>query len=113
MEELFLPLLVALTSVGAYAVGRVVLGLSPRELGPAVRHALEVTGLAVVFLFANLGIGLAAVLGARALSTRFISVYILNDASLIALSALQAIVVDWWWRSAPGPRGEGARQRST
>jgi len=111
MEELFLPLLVALTSVGAYAVGRVALGLSPRELGPAVRHALEVTGLAVVFLLANLGIGLAAVLGARALSTRFISVYILNDASLIALSALQAIVADWWWRS--GTRVEGARQRST
>ena len=43
----------------------------------------------MVFLVASLAIGLAVVLATRALSMRFVSVYILNDVSLVALSALQ------------------------
>jgi hypothetical protein len=109
MEEMFLPLLVVLTSVGACVVGSLVFGLSLRGLAPAMRQTLELVGLTVIFLVANLSLGLAVVLGARALSMPFISVYILNDASLIVLSAVQATIVAWWWRSVSGSRGRRAR----
>jgi hypothetical protein len=110
--ELFLLLLVAVTSLGAYAIGRLALGLSAPALGRALRQTLEVVGLTVVFLAANLGIGLAIVLALRALTTRFVSVYVLDDASLVVLAAVQGIVVSWWWRSAPAPRGTDARAGS-
>jgi hypothetical protein len=112
VAEAFLLLLVVLTSVGAYAIGRRALGLSVPTLGRALRQTLEVIGLTVVFFVANLGIGLAIVLGLRALTTRFVSVYVLDDASLVALSALQAIVVSCWWGSAPGSGDTDARPRS-
>jgi len=100
MEELFLPLLVAVTSAGAYLIGLRVLGLSRRGLGWAVRQTLELVGLTLVFLIANLVIGLAIILTTRALSMRFVSVYILNDASLVALSAVQGMIWGWWRRQA-------------
>jgi len=101
MEGVFLPLLVAVTTVTAYVIGVHVLGLSRRRLAHAVGRTLELAGLTVVFLVANLAIGLAVVLATRALSTRFISVYILNDLSLVALSALQGVVFGWWRRLTP------------
>jgi len=110
VEQLLLPLLVALTSFGAYAVGTRVFGLPRHGLALAVRYTLDVAGLTVVFLAVNLGLGLAVVLGSRALSMRFVSVYILNDTSLIALSALQAVVVGSWWRLSPGARGEDVKR---
>ena len=110
MEQLLLPLLVALTSVGAYAVGTRVFGLPRHGIALAVRYTLDVAGLTVVFLAVNLGLGLAVVLGSRALSMRFVSVYILNDTSLIALSALQAVVVGSWWRLSPSARGEDVQR---
>jgi hypothetical protein len=55
-------------------------------------------GLTVVFLVVNLALGLAFVLASRALSMPFVSVYILNDVTLIALSALQGVIFGWWRR---------------
>ncbi len=102
MEEvLLLPLLVALTSVTAGVIGVRVLGLPRRRLARAVGRTLELAGLTVVFLVANLALGLAIVLATRALSTRFVSAYILNDVSLVALSALQGVVFGWWRRLTP------------
>jgi len=101
MEGVFLPLLVALTSVAAYLIGVHLLGLSRRGLARAVGRTLELAGLTVVFLVANLAIGLAVVLATRALSMRFVSVYILNDVSLVVLSALQGIIFGWWRRLTP------------
>jgi hypothetical protein len=98
MEELLLPLLVVLTSAGAYVIGVHALGLSGRGLGPAMRQAFEMAGLTVVFLIANLALGLALVLASRALSMPFVSVYILKDVTLVALSALQGVVFAWWRR---------------
>jgi len=55
----------------------------------------------VVFLVASLAIGLAIVLATRALSMRFVPVYILNDVSLVALSALQVVLFGRWRRLTP------------
>lgn len=101
MEELFLPLLVGLTSTVAYAVGVKALGLSRQGLGWALRQGLELAGLTVVFLVVNLAIGLAFVLATRVLTRQFVSVYILNDVSLVALSALQGVLFGAW-RLTPG-----------
>lgn len=100
MKELFLPLLLTATSVLGYAVGIRAVGLSRRRLGWAVRQLCELAGLTVVFLAANLAIGLTVILATRALSGRFISVYLLNDMTLVAVSALQGVLFGCWRRSA-------------
>jgi hypothetical protein len=57
---------------------------------------LECLGLIVIFLAANLAVGAALILGLRALTGRFISVYFVNDATLAILSLLQALVFHRW-----------------
>ena len=97
--------LLAGTSAMAYVIGVRVLGLSLRGLEAAVWRALELAGLTVVFLVANLAISLAFILVGRALSAEFVSVYVLNDVSLVGGSALQAVVFGCWWRRlTPGVR---------
>ena len=59
---------------------------------------LECLGLAVVFLVGNLAAGVALTLVLRALTGRFISIYWLNDISVLALSLLQALVLQSWLR---------------
>jgi hypothetical protein len=52
----------------------------------------------VVFLVGNLAAGVALILGLRALTGRFISMYWLNDVSVLALSLVQALVLQCWLR---------------
>ena len=87
---------VGLTSLGAYAVGARWLGLPRAGLRRAWTKALDCVGLAIVFLLANLVVGVALVFGFRTLTGRFLSVYVLNDATLGVLSAVQALVFQWW-----------------
>jgi hypothetical protein len=61
---------------------------------------LECSGLAVIFLVANLAAGSALILGLRALTGQFISIYWLNDISLLVLSVIQAIAFHCWRRHA-------------
>ena len=96
MEGLIPLALVALTSLGAWLLGTRRLGLGESGLRAAGRHMLEWIGLTLVFLAANLTVGVAGVLLARALSERFVSVYLVNDQILLVLSALQAFVFAWW-----------------
>jgi hypothetical protein len=103
-----LVLLVALTSAIAYVIGARVLGLAPGRLRWAGRQTLELAGLTVVFLVTNLTIGLAVILVGRALSGRFVSVYILSDVSLVGLSALQAVMFGCWRARRDRLTGAGA-----
>jgi hypothetical protein len=99
----FLPLLVAaLASVVLWLGLRRRLRLEGRRLGAAVSSALETVGLLVVFLAADLALGVVLALAARA-AGRFVSLYLAVDASLIFLALLQALVFQRWW--------EGARDR--
>jgi hypothetical protein len=61
---------------------------------------LECLGLAVIFLVGNLAAGSALILGLRALTGQFISIYWLNDISLLVLSVIQAIAFHCWRRRA-------------
>ena len=93
-------LLVSITSLGAFLLGTRCLGLRASGLRRAGRRVLECAGLTVLFLAANLAVGGAAVLGLRVVTGGFVSVYALNDVTLVGLSALQALAFAWW----RGPR---------
>jgi hypothetical protein len=97
----FLLGLVACTSLAAYWLGARALGLPRRRLGAATRRMLECVGLTLVFFAANLALALLAIVAARRLTRGFVSLYLVNDLVLVALSLLQALVFAWWWESSP------------
>ena len=96
MASITLVLIVGLTSLGAYLAATRFAGLRRADLRGAVMETLECLGLVVVFFLANFAVGTALILGFRALAGRFISVYIVNDATLAVLSLLQALVFHRW-----------------
>jgi len=96
MSSLLL-LVAAATSLGALLIARRA-GPGPRGLGDAVRLVLELAGTATLFLVANLALGVALVLAIRMLLPVFVSIYVLNDLSLVALSCLQGAVFFCWRR---------------
>jgi hypothetical protein len=89
--------LVAVTSVAAGLIGRWGLRLPAAAVGAAAARTLECLGLAMVFVAANLAVGLAVILSFRAISGRHVSVYLLNDVTIVVLSVLQGMVFRWWW----------------
>lgn len=98
MPSVLLLVVAAVTSVTAGLAMRRS-GSPVRGLGAAVRQVLELAGFAALFLLANLALGLAIVLGIRSVSSLFVSVYVLDDVSLVALSVLQGAVF-FCWRTA-------------
>src|SRR3990172_5338434 len=96
MSSITLVLIVGLTSLGAYLVATRSAGLRRADLQGAVMEALECLGLVVIFFLANFAVGAALILGLRALTGRFISIYVVNDATLAILSLLQALVFHRW-----------------
>jgi len=91
-----LPAALALTSLGAYLIGVRGLRLPRAGLRRAAGRALDCIGLGVIFLAANLAIGGVAVLGFRAASGQFVSLYVLNDGTVVLLSLLQGLIAQWW-----------------
>jgi hypothetical protein len=96
MEQVFILILVGLTSVGAYVLGARVLYLSVRSLRKAVGKMLECFGISLGFLVINLTAGMSIILAARALTDGFVSLYVLADETLIVLSLLQGLTFLWW-----------------
>jgi hypothetical protein len=89
-------ILLTLTSAAAYLAGTRCRVLHRSELARAAMDVLESLGLAVVFLVGNLTVGTAAILGFRALTGHFISVYVVSDAVLPIFSLIQALVFQRW-----------------
>lgn len=98
MEGYFLLLPVALTSLGAWALGRRH-GLGAGALRPVLARVLECVGLTVLFAVLNTALGAVLALLWRALSGRFVSLYLVTDSVLLGLSAMQALALRWWWQS--------------
>jgi len=96
MSSISLVLIVGLTSLGAYLAATRFAGLRRGDLRGAVMETLECLGLVVIFFLANFAVGTALILALRGLTGRFISVYIVNDATLAVLSLLQALVFHRW-----------------
>ena len=96
MTTLTLLLIVGLTSLGAWFAAARFAGLRRADLPGALMETLECLGLVVIFFLANVAVGTALILGFRALTGRFVSVYIVHDATLAILSLLQALLWHRW-----------------
>ncbi len=105
MDDAVILTLVGLTSLGAYLVGARRLGLEARALRAAAGRALECIGLTLVCAVANVALGFAGILVARVLTGGFVSLYTVNDVTLLLLSLLQALVFAWWRADATRPDG--------
>jgi hypothetical protein len=108
MEHLFVPVLVALTSLGTVLLGARALGLSQRGLRAAVGKMLECVGLTLVFFLGNLAAGMAVVLLGRLLTRGFVSLYLASDVTLLVLSLLQGVTFQWWRERQASYGGAGA-----
>jgi hypothetical protein len=93
MEGAFILAVVGLSSLAAALVAR--RGARRRLLSAAAR-ALETVGLAAGFLVLNVALGFCLTLLARAVSGAFVSLYVNDDVAILILSALQALVFQWW-----------------
>ncbi len=96
MEQVFILVLVGLTSVGAYVLGARVLNLSRRGLRMAVGKMLECFGISLVFFVVNLSAGVIGILVARATIRGFVSLYMAADVTVLFLSVLQGLTFVWW-----------------
>lgn len=97
-QSVFLLSVVGVTSAIAALIVSTNRGESGQRFARAVRLVLELAGVSTIFLMGNLFLGLAIVLAVRTVSPLFVSVYVLNDLSLLVLSALQGAVFFFWWR---------------
>jgi hypothetical protein len=94
VEQVFILVLVGLSSAAAIALGRS-RGWPRRALSPALGKMLEGLGLAVVFFAANIALGAVLALAARA-AGGFVSLYTVSDEALLALSLLQGLAFQRW-----------------
>ena len=107
MEQGFVLVLVGLTSAATCVVGTRGLGLSWRSLGGATARMFEALGISVVFFAINLLVAAAAILTARTLGPRFVSLYLADDVTVVALSLLQGLVFQAWRESTRTDRSSG------
>ncbi len=93
---LVLVTIIALTSAAAYVTGTRVFGRSPGDLRSVLIALTETVGLVAAFLGLNLALGFVLVRAVWGLTGYFISVYVLEDSTLVLLSALQGFALRWW-----------------
>lgn len=101
MDAVFILAVVGLTSIAAWLFFR---RGGRRGLRAAAGKALESAGLAGVFFLLNLGVGLSLALALRRAPGAFVSLYVNDDVSMLVLSVLQALVLQWWREPDSSPR---------
>lgn len=105
IEEAFIPLVAATsTALGCWFAARR-LRWPLGALGPAFGKALECVGAVVLFCLLNAVVGGALIFAARGVSGRFVSLHLGADQSLLMLSALQALLFQWWRESSRSRKG--------
>ena len=90
----------ALTSLGAVLICVHRLGLPLDGLCHSALRLVDCIGLGLLFLAVNLAIGALMVLGLRIATDSFVSLYVLNDGTILVLSLLQGLIVHSWWTGA-------------
>ena len=93
-------LLVAMTSTATYALTRRTSLMTRQSLQQAAASLLEWAGLFVLFFGANLALGAVLIILIRGFTSRFISIYALENVYVWILSAGQAFVIQHCWRRA-------------
>ncbi len=104
MRQVFILLVVGLTTAGAYWVGTRGLSLSAAGLRVAFGRMLECVGMTVIFFVANLAVAVTVIFVTRVLAGKFASIYLATDASLLVLSLLQGLMLQCW-RGLESKRG--------
>ena len=100
MQSLILISIVVVSTLAAL-VATVRSGFVPRDgWRPALWTALGLIGASAVFFVLNLTIGVAAILLVRSVTPLFVSIYVLNDVTLVGLSLLQGLVFGVWYRDS-------------
>ncbi len=96
MAHALLPIVLVLTTSAAlFALGRSRLGSPGGAVRTGLSRLLEWVGLTVALTLANVALGLGVALTLRALGV-FLSSYYAADASVPALSAVQAWLLQEW-----------------
>ena len=99
MQSLILISIVVVSTLAALVTFRS--GFVPRDgWRPALWTALGLIGASAVFFVLNLSIGVAAILLVRFFTPLFVSIYVLNDVTLVVLSLLQGLVFGVWYRDS-------------
>jgi uncharacterized membrane protein YdfJ with MMPL/SSD domain len=96
MATVLILVLVGLTSAAAYVAGTRALGRSSRELRVDLYYVIEGVGFAAAFLVLNLVLGVVIVRTLPLLTGWALSVYALENSTLVALSALQGFTFRRW-----------------
>ena len=99
MEAYYLLLLFSLSSLALYVAGTRALDLRRGTLSVALGRLLECAGLVIVLVFLNTAAGFLLVLALRSLTGSFVSLYLNTDITLVILSVVQAVVLQWWMRA--------------
>jgi len=86
----------AVSSIMAAVLLRWLAGTSANQLPGVSRRTLEFVALWLLCLVLNIGLGTIGVLAFRALTARFVSVYLVNDDSFVIFSAIQAFILHAW-----------------
>src|SRR5262245_30564821 len=96
LENNLVLLIVLMTSAAAYLLGRWGLGTRKISLGNAVRRFVEYLGAFVIFLMANMVLGVALMLLIRSTTARVVPIYLLDHVMLIILCGVQALSYVTW-----------------
>ena len=114
MAQAVVLILATVTSTGALLIGTRALGLRWNQLRPAVGSMLECVGMTLIFLAANLALGLVAILVGRSLIGAFVSTYSINDVALVGVSCFQGLAFHCWreFRSRASGSGVGGLGKS-
>ncbi|WP_437603847.1 hypothetical protein WMF28_19885 [Sorangium sp. So ce590] len=94
-DSLYILGVVAATSCAAYAVGRR-RGMRAGLLPLAVRRAIRLAGVCLLFWGGNVAVGVGVALLVRGLGLGFIWLYVNTDVSVLVLSAFQALIFEAW-----------------
>jgi hypothetical protein len=94
--EPFLILAVAVTSLGGYLIGVRWRGRSPATLRDALARLLECLGATAVFAVVNVTLAAVIIVGIRAFTQYFVTLYLLDDALWLIVSLLQGITWSLW-----------------
>jgi len=93
METAAVAAVVTLTSLTAawMASRRGIFSLA--RLARALTQAMELVGWGVLFFTVNLALQIVAIVAVRTFTRFFVSAYVLDDVSLVIVSALQGLIV--------------------
>lgn len=100
MGDLLVILIVAATSVAAWALNVSILRLGHLRLRILAGDVLECLGFCVIFLTTNLAAGMLTVFLLRAVTSWFFTLYVFTDVILVPLSFVQGVTLFCWRRQS-------------